>query len=619
MSLYELTIRLGYGLLLALALTLPFELDTPLLHVGPLAISNTEIVLGLVLVMAVAHWLVGRSGRLGGRMPAQATVPAGARVKAIPPLWLLLLGLYLGGLFLSALLAPEFQGNALRAALRTLVGMLLIPAVLLLVPSRKAWWGVVVATVVGGMVAAAIGLSEVFVAYDFEWLRPWRSTPTVAGPFLRLAGPFDYANQAAMFFEATLPLMVALGVVAWRNGQRLVAFGWGIALLLYAQAAILTFSRAALGTILLSHLVVAGWLVISAWAKPVQQNRVAWWLGGTAGAVLLLIAANFVLSPVFRLRLQSQTAGDWYQANIQAPSSLVMGVDETLIVPITIHNTGSLTWFHSGTNPFRLGMRWQLENGALELSRHPRQSLDRRVEPGETIVLQVPLRAPVQSGQYELVWDMVHENVTWFGAKNPTEARSRVIVTGDSLTDGRFADYQVPAVATAPLQFDAPIPGRATLWRIALKLFALHPLTGIGLDNFRLIYGRFLDAASLPHGSSWNETIHTNNWYLETLVSHGIIGSLPFFAWVTWLLFDFARTLRAVARQRPPVFRRGTCGMDGMVEAGIGLIAVTIGLLAYIIHGLLDYFMLFNATALLFWLLVGLWLSERRRIWDNEA
>ncbi len=613
MSLHELTIRLGYGLLLALALTLPFELDTPLLHVGPLAISNTEMVLGSVLVMAAAHWLVGRSEWFARKTPAQATVPAGVRLKAVPPLWLLLLGLYLGGLLLSALLAPEFRGNALRAALRTLAGMLLVPAVLLLVPSRKAWWGIVVAAVAGGVVAAAVGLSEVFVAYDFEWLRPWRSTPTVAGPFLRLAGPFDYANQAAMYFEATLPLMVALGIVAWGNGRRLVALGWGIALLLYAQAAILTFSRAALGTIVLSHLLVCGWLLISTRAKPTRQNRMAWWWGGTAGAVLLLIAANFVLSPVFRLRLQSQTASDWYQANIQAPSSLVVGVDETLVVPVTIHNTGSLTWFHSGTNSFRLGMRWQLENGALELSRHPRQSLDHRVEPGETIVLQVPLRAPVQSGQYELVWDMVHENVTWFGAKNPTEARSRVTVTGDSITDGRFADYQLPAVATAPLQFDAPIPGRATLWRIALKLFALHPLTGIGLDNFRLIYGRFIDTIPLPHGSSWNDTIHTNNWYLETLVSHGIIGTLPFFAWVLWLLFDFARTLRAVTRQRPPGFRHGTGGMGGMTEAGIGLIAVTIGLLAYIIHGLLDYFMLFNATALLFWLLVGLWLNERKR------
>jgi hypothetical protein len=37
--------------------------------------------------------------------------------------------------------------------------------------------------------------------------------------------------------------------------------------------------------------------------------------------------------------------------------------------------------------------------------------------------------------------------------------------------------------------------------------------------------------------------------------------------------------------------------------------AVAAGILAFFIHGLLDYFLLFNATALLFWILIGLWFS----------
>ena len=39
--------------------------------------------------------------------------------------------------------------------------------------------------------------------------------------------------------------------------------------------------------------------------------------------------------------------------------------------------------------------------------------------------------------------------------------------------------------------------------------------------------------------------------------------------------------------------------------------AVAAGLLAYLLHGLLDYFLLFNATGLLFWLLLGFWLALR--------
>jgi O-antigen ligase len=109
-------------------------------------------------------------------------------------------------------------------------------------------------------------------------------------------------------------------------------------------------------------------------------------------------------------------------------------------------------------------------------------------------------------------------------------------------------------------------------------------LLGIGLDNFRLIYGRELGQ------TAWNESIHTNSTYLETLVSVGLIGSLPFFGWMVLMTLDIWRTLR-----RPSV--------------SIWQTAVAAGILAFFIHGLLDYFLLFNTTALLFWLLIGLWFS----------
>jgi len=43
------------------------------------------------------------------------------------------------------------------------------------------------------------------------------------------------------------------------------------------------------------------------------------------------------------------------------------------------------------------------------------------------------------------------------------------------------------------------------------------------------------------------------------------------------------------------------------------------GLLAYLIHGMLDYFLLFNATGLLFWLLLGLWLALRTGVETAEG
>jgi O-antigen ligase len=122
------------------------------------------------------------------------------------------------------------------------------------------------------------------------------------------------------------------------------------------------------------------------------------------------------------------------------------------------------------------------------------------------------------------------------------------------------------------------------LLQIAFRLLLKHPFLGIGLDNFRLIYGQELGQ------SAWNDTIHTNNWYIETIVSAGLIGGIPFLVWLGLMVVDFWHTLR-----QPTV--------------SIWQTAVAAGLIAFFIHGLLDYFLLFNPTALLFWLLVGLWFS----------
>jgi O-antigen ligase len=108
------------------------------------------------------------------------------------------------------------------------------------------------------------------------------------------------------------------------------------------------------------------------------------------------------------------------------------------------------------------------------------------------------------------------------------------------------------------------------------------------MDNFRLTYGDWLDRPF------FNQTIHTNNFYLEMLVSLGILGALPFFLWLGSLLVNILRTLR-----RP--------------DKSMWQVAIAAGLLAFVIHGFLDFFLLFNSTGLLFWLLVGLWIGEEQR------
>ena len=185
---------------------------------------------------------------------------------------------------------------------------------------------------------------------------------------------------------------------------------------------------------------------------------------------------------------------------------------------------------------------------------------------------------------------MVQEYITWFSDKTGQVTVTHVEVMGASAAAGGDALSSVASENFVPITVTAPIPVRRVLWQIAWQQFRQRPWLGIGLDNFRLTYGLFLEDAA-----AWDKTIHTNNWYIETLVSLGLVGGLPFLAWLGLLGIDLWRHLR-----RPQVT---------IWQAGVAA-----GLLAYLFHGLLDYFLMFNATAILFWLLVGLWLGQREKI-----
>ena len=550
--------RIGWGLCLVLALMLPFELDRPLLGIGPLAVTNVELLLGLVLLIAGIVWLWERPFLI---------VPKSS--------WLLLAS---GGLFLlTAILAPEQNGNAVKASLRLLSGMALALAVPLLVRQRGQRVGLLLAILMSGLVAAAVGLVEVWLGREFGWLAPIRSGITVTGAFLRLTGPLDYANHAAMLIEVAAPLLLVAGWLWWRrSGSTAIFLISLIGLLVLLQASFQTLSRASfatIGAVGVTMAAVLGW----------RQTAARPWLGLVV-LVGVMLALNTVGSDIFRLRFASEGDNSWYLANWQVPPQLTLAANEIQIVPITVANEGALTWRSDRAEPIHLGGRWIQNESGLQLA-EPRWPFAKPVVPGETVSMKIPLRAPSNPGEYTLIWDVVHEQITWFGAKSGVFATSTVqVLSSDSHSPHPGPETAVPAWA-----YELPIPGRSTLWLLAARLIRERPLLGIGLDNFRLVYGRLLEA------NSWNETIHTNSWYLEFLVGGGLLAALPFFAWLAWETRLAWRALR-----QPPV--------------DPWLVAILAGLLAFLVHGLLDFFLLFNSTGLLFWLLVGLWWQSSREV-----
>jgi O-antigen ligase len=549
--------------MMILAFILPFELEKPLLHVGTIDITNVEVALGLVLSLSFAQWL----------FDGRPSLP-------IPRSWMWLGIVFIGALLFSGLTAPVHRSNALTAMMRTVSGIALMLATGVIVRSKRDVRLVTLALLAGISVSALIGILEVVSGDEFVWLRPFRGAPSVSGAYVRLSGSFDYANQAAMYIEAALPLCVAMIWVTWLKGRRLLAIIFAFASLLLIQAAVSTYSRSAIGVILIF---IFGFAAGIWWWNQRHDQKIQKVLLLLIAGSGLLVVVNLLANPVFGLRFSSEGDVDWYLADLTVPAELRMISDQEKEVTVTLTNDGRFVWRSRGTAPVLLAARWVHPESEKELTGRPRWPLPNPVKPGETVTMQVTLRAPIVSGEFELVWDLVQESVIWFGAKTGRETTSQVYVQeGEPIID----DFGRSALESGELveewEYAAPIPGRFTLWKAGWDLWQDRPLQGIGLDNFRLRYGEVLGY------DLWNETIHSNNWYIETLVSVGLIGAIPFFLWLALLGHDILRRLG---------------------QADVWTIAIGVALLAFLLHGLLDYFLLFNASGLLFWMLVGMWAS----------
>ncbi len=564
--------------LLLLAVSLPFELDQPLLQVGPLAVTNVELLLGLALGLTAIIALAN---------PRQIRWPERYWFWLLP---------FCVGMMVAAAFAPLYVANAFKASLRLLSGLLLALAVIQVEPGRRVTPFLAGALLMGGFAAALPGLVEIIGNRELIWLSPFRAKITQAGPFLRLTGPFDYANQAAMFIEATLFLLLlffsheSFGRLktgfheSARNNQIRVnlwyswlkPIGLSVALLLYLQAAFLTLSRASFATLLFVALFFA--IVLTVWPHPALRRPAVGWLA-LAGVILVMTAVNSVGNSHFRLRLQAGSEAEWYRARLEMPERLTLAAGETTPVPVTVTNEGRFVWHSDGSTPIQLAGRWvdpttQAEYGQV------RWPFPDPVYPGETVQMDVGLSVPAKVGEIELYWDVVQEQVTWFGDKSGIREVTQVVVVAGE--NGAAAALPTRYLSEPVL----PIPDRAVLWQVAWQFWRERPWLGIGLDNFRLRYGEKLSAAA------WNDTVHTNNWYIEMVVSLGLLGSIPFFVWLSGLLREIIRIAINPDRNRYTLI-------------------IAAALLTFMIHGFLDFFLLFNATGLLFWLLVGLWARER--------
>ena len=508
---------------------------------------------------------------------AAALVAAGIAAMRDPAAWLwrtpitIPVVVLLACALASSLAAPEFRGNALRFTGRLAAAILLFTVVANAAASeRLARQLVAVLLGAAAMVGAIAVLELAQVPFVLDALTLFRPGFHVVGGQLRATSTLFYPTITSMYLE----VVFALGLI-WIRSSRL-AFA---AVVLAGAGIIATFTRAGLIAMSISLLTYGGIIYF----KRPQWSREHTRLAALAAVLIALVMLS--RSPQMLVsRMSNELSQDWYGASYGVPDTVTLRPDSFNDIPVTLSNRGWLTWQSDRMPSFALSYHWlSIDTEEVVIYDGLRTPFPQPVDPGGTIQTQARVRAPGYPGTYLLVWDVVQEHRTWLSLEGVFPGRTIAKVEGNAVT--------------APLPTRGRMPAgnmrmpRAVLWSTAIDIARDRPVLGIGPDNFRLLYGSRLGLAA------WDKRVHTNNTYLEVLVGLGVVGLVP----LCWLLFAGVRSTLAIVSRSTG---------DAVPLVG----ATTAACLAIAAHGVVDSFLTFTSTYVVFAIAAGLHYRHARRI-----
>jgi O-antigen ligase len=509
--------RLLYFLLAVLVASIPFELRSP-------AISNLQWLFLAVSLAALPILIRHRKELLRDRLVLAAL-------------------LFVITQWLAALLAAEFNLNAIKAAIRVTAGLVLL-SVTLCVGNRRSLlkvWSVaaVLAALYGILDYNGFGTPSLFRATDF-----------LVGADVRLSGSFEYPNTAAAFFALSLPIVWTTIKPAW-----LRVFGS----FLISVALVMTYSRGAMIALLLMLVV---WLLV---AKARDAVYLGVLLIATLGALMISRTSLFQ-------RFYDAQPVKVLSAEYEPEFNMMRGrPDELNEMNVQVKNSGTTPWLPSKDHPFTLSYWWSDPTRKrpfradtiytpIPVPLHPQQS----------VIIHASFRTPAEPGLYLLTWDVSQSGSNWFSGMGVFPGLVEALIQpGIERWSGHgdVSGWYRPEISSL---FVANVPfSRSELWRAALDMAHRHPILGSGPDNFRLLYGRQFNI------SSWDTKVRSNSLYLELLSGSGLAG-----------LAAFGLMMAMVPRR-----------------AAVTAPAVALGI--FLIHGLVDDFLMTTPIYFAFWILLA--------------
>jgi len=120
------------------------------------------------------------------------------------------------------------------------------------------------------------------------------------------------------------------------------------------------------------------------------------------------------------------------------------------------------------------------------------------------------------------------------------------------------------------------VGNRAELWAAALRMFAAHPLLGVGAGNYELLLGNY--------GLAGVRT-HANSWFLQSLAEGGLLLFAATIALLAAIVATFGRALRS------------------HVPWVLGAFTATIAL---VLHQIADYLVFYPKVGSAWWILIAI-------------
>jgi hypothetical protein len=302
----------------------------------------------------------------------------------------------------------------------------------------------------------------------------------------------------------------------------------------------------------------------------------SWQPAKLAALGVVMYASLAMFQPFLIDRLQQQRFDRALGAEYRPEFNLLRERPQQISeLQLHVKNTGSATWKPDGEQPVTIGYHWyDTERRRIVPVAPIHTTIARAVGPQESITLRAAFHTPADPGKYLLSWDLAQETRGWFSRNGVVPGVVEVDIEDD--TDpwrgtGDVSRWMKPELQKGS-SADAAI-GRADLWAAGVRLAVQRPIFGAGPDNFRMLYGR-------PIGFTyWDKNVRANNLYLELLVGSGLAG-LAAFCWmvsrVTWRVT-----------------------------------AAPISLAVFLVHGLVDVFLMTTPIYFGFWILMGLSHEDR--------